>query len=47
MMPDFFDYTTPFQYSVEHDESDDCWCEPEIVEIGDMVVIFRHNRGVC
>ena len=46
-MSEEFDYTTPFFYSVEHDESDDCWCKPEIVEIGDMATLVQHNRGVC
>jgi len=44
---DFLDYTTPFLYDVEHECSEDCWCEPDIVEIGEDITIFRHNRGVC
>jgi hypothetical protein len=46
-MYDSFTYTTPFQYEVDHVDSEDCWCEPEIVEIGDMVVILQHRRCVC
>ena len=44
---DFLDYTTPFLYDVEHECSEDCWCEPDIVEIGEDITIFRHNRVVC
>lgn len=45
-MSEDFDYTTPFLFDVDHSDAKDCWCEPDLVEIGDLVIV-RHNRGVC
>lgn len=45
---DSFDTYSPFCYAVSHNEgSEDCWCHPDVEDMGDGVLLITHYEGVC